>query len=114
MTAPSTTPATAAACPCAYQVAGKRRARLRLAMNHREGATASATTVSSGDSTAITASETANSNTFPIIIGSMNSRLWINWRSLVARPTTWPVLSSSCRRPSSRAIEPNIRVRRSC
>ena len=49
-----------------------------------------------------------------MVIGSMKSRPWISWRSLVARPTTWPVDSSSWRRPSSRVIVPNISVRRSC
>ncbi|CAM5584476.1 hypothetical protein STANM309S_05101 [Streptomyces tanashiensis] len=88
--------------------------RLRLAIHQRAGATASATRVSGIDSQAMTASEMRNSRTFPMVIGSMNSRPWISWRSLVARPTTCPVDSSSCRRPSSRVTVSYMSVRRSC
>ncbi len=114
LTAPSTTPATAAACACAYQVAGCSRERLRLAMNQTAGATASATRVSGRDSHAMITREMTKSRTFPMVIGSMKSSPWMSWRSLVARPTTCPVDSSSCRRPSSRVIVSYIPVRRSC
>ncbi len=94
-TAPSTTPATAAAWLWAYQVAGKRRALERRAMNQRAGATARATSVSGRESHAMITREMRKSSTFPMVIGSMNSSPWISWRSLVARPTTCPVDSSS-------------------
>ncbi|CAM5740863.1 hypothetical protein SALBM311S_08805 [Streptomyces alboniger] len=95
-------------------MAGCSLLRLRLAIHHRAGATARATRVSGRDSQAMITREITKSTRFPIVIGSMKSRPWISWRSLVARPTTCPVDSSSCRRPSSRVIVPNISVRRSC
>ncbi|CAM5718138.1 hypothetical protein SMICM304S_10860 [Streptomyces microflavus] len=66
----STTPATAAAWPWAYQVAGKRRALERRAMNQRAGATARATRVSGRDSHAMITSEMMKSRTFPMVIGA--------------------------------------------
>lgn len=88
LTAPSTTPATAAAWAWAYQVAGCSLVRLRLAMNQIAGATARATSVSGSDSHAMMTREIRKSMKFPMVIGSMKSRPWISWRSLVARPTT--------------------------
>ncbi len=64
-------------------------------MNQRAGATARATSVSGRESHAMITRERRKSSTFPMVIGSMNSSPWINWRSLVARPTTCPVDSSS-------------------
>ncbi len=114
LTAPSTTPATAAAWAWAYQVAGWSLLRLRLAIPPRAGATARATRVSGSESHAMITREITNSRMFPMVIGSMKSKPWMSWRSLVARPTTCPVDSSSWRRPSSRVIVPYISVRRSC
>lgn len=113
-TAPSTTPATAAACPWAYQVAGWSRVRLRRAIHHRAGATATTTRVSGSESHPMIARDMRKSRTLPMVIGSMKSRPWMSWRSLVARPTTWPVESSSCRLPSSLVMVANMSVRSSC
>ncbi len=83
-------------------------------MNHRDGATASATTVSSGESTAMAISEPANRTALPISIGTMDSRLCTMLMSEIDRLTIWPVCSSSCRVPSRRDSEARICVRRSC
>ncbi len=78
LTAPSTTPATAAAWAWAYQVEGCSLVRLRLAIHHRAGATARATSVSGSDSHAMTTRDMAKSAKFPMVIGSMKSRPWIS------------------------------------
>ena len=76
--------------------------------------TASAIRVSTGDSTAMMASETTNSTALPISIGTMPSRACTMFRSEIERLTTWPVCSWSCRAPSSRDSDRNMSVRRSC
>jgi hypothetical protein len=114
VTAASTTSATAAARCCASQLAGNRVRRDRSEMNHRLGATASATTVSSGESTAMAISEPANSTALPSSIGTMDSRLCTMLMSEIDRLTIWPVCSSSWRVPSRRDSDARISVRRSC
>ena len=114
MTAPSTTPATFAACCCASQLAGNSRRRDANAITHSVGATASAMTVSSGERNAMITSDSTNSTTLPSSIGTMLSRLWIMLRSEIERLTICPVCSWSWRAPSSRVSDPNSSVRRSC
>ena len=114
VTAASTTSATAAARCCASQLAGNSVRRDLREMNHKDGATASATTVSSGESTAMTIREPANSTALPISIGTMESRPCTMVMSEIERLTIWPVCSSSCRVPSRRDSEASICVRRSC
>ena len=89
--------------------------RLALSeMNHKEGATASATRVSGGESTAMAIREPANRTALPISIGTMDSRPCTMVMSEIERLTIWPVCSSSCRVPSKRDSEARISVRRSC
>ena len=114
VTAASTTSATAAARCCASQLAGNRVRRDRREMYHKLGATARATSVSSGDSSAMAISEPANRTTLPISIGTMDSRLCTMVMSEIERLTIWPVCSSSWRVPSSRDRAENSWVRRSC
>ncbi len=114
VTAASTTSATAAARCCASQLAGNRVRRDFSEMNHRAGATASATRVSGGDSTAMAIREPANRTALPISIGTMESRLCTMLMSEIERLTIWPVCNSSWRVPSRRDSEARICVRRSC
>ena len=104
VTAPSTTPATAAAWLLRVPGGGVEPGAAALGDPPQGGGDGERDRVSSGDSHAMITREMRKSRTLPIIIGSMKSRPWMSWRSLVARPTTWPVDSSSWRRPSSRVI----------
>ena len=103
-----------AACCWASQLAGNSLRRDRSAMNHRAGATASATTVSSGDRNSMMTIDTTNSSTLPSAMGSSDSSDWIMLMSEIDRLTSCPVWISSCRAPSSRDSAPSISVRRSC
>ncbi len=114
MIASLTIPATMLFCCWASQVDGKSVPRERRATHHSAGATATATTVSSGESVSITASEMTNSSRLPSVIGAMASSPWTIVMSDVARLITCPVLSSSCRRPSSLDSASNTSMRRSC
>jgi len=114
VTAASTTSATAAARCWASQLAGNRVRRDRSATNHKLGATASATRVSNGESTAMAIREPANRTALPSSIGTMASRPCTSVMSEIDRLTIWPVCNSSWRVPSSRDSEARISVRRSC
>ena len=114
VTAASTTPATSAARCWASQLAGNSRRRDASEMNHKDGPTASAMRVSSGDSTAMAISAPANSTALPSSSGTQDTRLCTMVRSDIDRLTTWPVCSSSWRVPSSRDSEPISSVRMSC
>jgi len=73
-----------------------------------------ATTVSSGDRYAITASASTNCRTAPADSGTMASSPCTSWRSVIDLDTTWPVRISSCLRPSSRCSDASRSRRRSC
>ena len=113
-TVSSTMAATSPACCCACQLAGNSLRRDRSAITHSAGATASATTVSSGDRNSMMMIETTKSSALPMVIGRNDSSPWIMLMSEIDRLTSWPVWISSCRAPSSRDSAPSISVRRSC
>ena len=83
-------------------------------MSHSAGPMASATSVSNGDRNAMIVTDSTNSSALPSSIGSMPSSPWTMFRSEIARLTTWPVRSWSCRAPSSAASAANDSVRMSC
>jgi hypothetical protein len=58
--------------------------------------------------------DSTNSSALPSSIGSMPSRPCTMFRSEIARLTSWPVRSWSCRAPSSAASAANDSVRMSC
>ena len=78
------------------------------------GTVTSATTVSSGESHSMIASETRTAELVPRVYGTIPSSPWTCCRSELARETTWPVRRASCCGPSSREIEAKTRRRRSC
>ena len=69
------------------------------------GATATATSESSGDRVIMMTSEKTNSSRLPRISGIHCSRPCTMLMSEIDRPTSWPVWISSCRAPSSRDSE---------
>ena len=109
----STMPATSPDCCCACQLAGNSRRRDASAISHKAGATATVTRVSTGESTTMMAMETTNSARLPSVIGTMDRMLCTMFRSVIERPTSWPVWISSWRLPSSRDSAANSSVRRS-
>ena len=98
MTASSTTPATAPASCWSLQLAGKARSRKRTATTTNSGMKATTTSVSSGDSTAMTTSATTSSVTLAATIGSWLRNSCTSVTSAVAR-----VMTSPGRGPSWRA-----------
>ena len=110
----STMPATSPDSCWACQLAGNRRRRDASAMNHSDGATATATRVKMGDSVSIMTIEMMNRAMLPRVTGIIDSRPCTMFRSEIDRPTSWPVWISSWRLPSSRDRAPNRSFRRSC
>jgi hypothetical protein len=88
LVASSTTPATSAARCWASHVAGKIDVRRRNEMATRAGSTASATSVSGGDSTNITAKETTRPTTLPTAMGRNDSSPCNRPTSELARDTS--------------------------
>ena len=112
--ASSTIPATSPTCCCACQLAGNSFLRAAVEISQSAGATATATSESSGDSAIMMTSEKTNSMRLPSVSGIHWIRPCTMLRSEIDRPTSWPVWISSCRVPSSRDSEPNSSVRMAC
>jgi hypothetical protein len=110
----STIPATSPTICCASQEAGNRRRREACAISHSAGATASATSDSSGDSVIMMTSEKTKSSTLPKISGSHCSSPCTMLMSEIDRPTSCPVWISSCRAPSRLDSDSNRSVRMAC
>ena len=112
--ASSTTPATSPDCCCACQLTGNSLRRDASAIIHSAGATATVTSVSSGESTTMIPMDSTNSARLPSVIGTMDKMDCTMFRSEMDRPTSCPVWISSWRAPSSRDSESKSSVRRSC
>ncbi len=59
-------------------------------------------------------SENSARTALPAEKGAIASSVWMTWRSLIARDTTWPVRIVSCLPPSKRLTAANTAWRRSC
>ncbi len=101
-TASSTTPATSAARCWASHAAGNTVSRSRMAIQRIAGTTTRLTTVSSGDSTAMTPRDSTTMTRLPLASGRKASMLWTRPTSEPARETSWPVWKSSWRAKSRR------------
>ncbi len=88
--------------------------REEVEISQSAGATATATSESSGDRLTMMTSEKMNSRTLPMISGIHDSSPCTMLMSEMDRPTSWPVWISSCRAPSSRDSDSNSSVRMAC
>ena len=109
-TMPATSPTTCWAC----QLAGKSFFREAVAISQSAGATAMATSESSGDKMIMMTSEKTNRMLLPRISGIHWSSPCTMLMSEIDRPTSWPVWISSWRAPSRLESDSNSSVRIEC